>query len=30
LNGESTAGQEQVVIDAGDAIRAKTTITLPS
>jgi len=30
LNAEATAGQEQVVIDAGDAIRAKTTITLPS
>ena len=30
LNAEAPAGQEQVVIDAADLIRAKTTIQLPS
>lgn len=30
LNGESPAGQEQVVIDAANVIRAQTKITLPS
>ena len=30
LNGEAPKGQEQVVIDAANLIREKTTITLPS
>jgi hypothetical protein len=30
LNGDAPAGQEQVVIDAANVIRDKTTITLPS